>query len=143
MEAEAGWLMWHKTRQGLERARCKPVTLSKIGVIVKQKGDQRKLRLIHDLRRSGVNAKVATQERVVLPRANDAKDDVLGLIETCGAQRWEMFVLDFKDAFKQIKVHPAGHKHLAGQVAGKYFHYICIVLASNRVPWSGAALLRC
>ena len=143
MEAEAGWLMWHKTRQGLERACGKPVSLRKIGVIVKQKGDQRKLRLIHDLRRSGVNAKVATHERVVLPRANDARDDVLGLIETCGAQHWEMFVLDLKDAFKQIKLHPAEHKHLAGQAASKYFPYLCIVfgIKSGPLVWGRTAAL--
>ena len=69
---------------------------------------------------------------------------MLGLIETCRAQHWEMFLLDLKDAFKQIKLNPAEHKHLAGQVASKYFQYLCIVFGIRLAPpRSGAALQRC
>ena len=54
-----------------------------------------------------------------------------------------LFVLDFKDAFKQIKVHPAEHKYLAGQAAGKYFHYLCIVfgIKSGPLVWGRTAAL--
>ena len=72
----------------------------------KKKGEQLKLRLIHDLRRSGVNSRVSTHERVILRRIRDAKENILDLIDRCGAQQWEAYEFDFKDAFKQIQVHP-------------------------------------
>ena len=75
-----------------------------------------------------------TNGRVVLPRASDAKDDILGMVDQCGAQSWEMFVLDFKDAFKQIHVHASEQKHLAGQAMGKYFHYLNIVFGIKSGP---------
>ena len=76
------------------------------------------MRLIHDLRRFGINARVKTHERVVLQRASDVKEDVLDLIHRCGPQCWELFVLNFKDAFKQIRVHAAERKYLAGKALG-------------------------
>ena len=82
-----------------------------------------KLRLIHDLRRPRVNSRVSTQEWVILPRINDAGDNMLNLIDRCGAQRWEAFVLDFKDAFKQIKVHIDEHRYLAGTAIGGIFPF--------------------
>ena len=85
-------------------ARLGPVTYSRIGVVAKEKQGQLKLRLIHDLRRSGVNDKVVIQERVVLPRLEDAIKDALELIQAVGPEAWEGVVLDFADAFKQLVV---------------------------------------
>ena len=61
------------------------VTYSKIGVISKEKAGKQKLRLIHDLRRSGVNEKVQFKERAILPRIEDAIRDVLKIIRQVGA----------------------------------------------------------
>ena len=82
-ERDQGWLEWASTEQELE-ARLGPVTYSRIGVVAKEKQGQPKLRLIHDLRRSGVNAKVVIQERVVLPRLEDAIKNALELIQSVG-----------------------------------------------------------
>ena len=70
-ELDHDWLDWAPTEHVLE-ARHGPITCSRIGVIAKEKQGRLKLRLIHDLRRSGVNAKVAFEERVTLPRLDDA-----------------------------------------------------------------------
>ena len=47
-----------------------------IAVIAKVRNDVEKLRLILDLRRSGVNQKVKTSERLVLPRLVDLMNRV-------------------------------------------------------------------
>ena len=102
---QARWLTWPPTREQLERTPC-PITLNRIGVVAKQKVGSLKLRLIHDLRRSGVNQKVDFNERLVLPRLTDLKDDLLWLIDTVGYDNWECVVLDFADAFKNLRVYP-------------------------------------
>ena len=50
-ERAAKWLDWAPDLDTLER-RHGPVVRSKIGVIAKLKGERRKIRLVHDLRRS-------------------------------------------------------------------------------------------
>ena len=58
------------------------MALSSIGVIVKRKpGGGYKYRLVHDLRRSGVNSKITVLERLVLPRLKDAIEDAVSLFE--------------------------------------------------------------
>ena len=51
--------------------------LAKIGVIVKGA----KMRLIHDLRRNGTNARVTFQERLVLPRLKNLKAGIMDLFQ--------------------------------------------------------------
>eukprot|EP00971_Amphidinium_carterae_P076489 1510546-Amphidinium_carterae.1 len=43
-----------------------------------------KVRLIIDMRRSGVNKTVVTEERLVLPRLDDVAEDVKELLELGG-----------------------------------------------------------
>ena len=57
LERDRGWPDWAATLRELEE-RHGPITFSRIGVIAKEKQGRLKLRLIHDLCRSGVNAKV-------------------------------------------------------------------------------------
>ena len=66
-----------------------PIHRSKIGVIAKMKGGRRKIRLIHDLRRSGVNARIKTSERVVLPKLTDVVDSALSLMQKTGTTEIE------------------------------------------------------
>ena len=80
-EYRQGRILWRKTRAELCKLRG-GFTHNRIGVIAKLKDGKTKYRLVHDLRRSGVNSKVTTHERVILPRANDAKDDILGLADS-------------------------------------------------------------
>ena len=53
-EIESGWILWYPDEAAVVEAHG-PVTFSRIGAVAKEKGESLKLRLIHDLRRSGVN----------------------------------------------------------------------------------------
>ena len=70
---------------------------SKIAVIVKLKPDgTQKVRLVHDLSRSGVNHKVHLPERVVLPRLADVMEQSLRLLRDCtDGMEVKYMVLDF------------------------------------------------
>ena len=57
------------------------LVLSKIACIVSDKDGKQKVRLIHDLRGSAVNAKIHLQERLVLPRLSDVIIATLDLME--------------------------------------------------------------
>ena len=73
-------LDWASKRADLE-ALHGGLTCSKIGVVAKQKPDgSTKIRLIHDLRRSGINARITLHERIVLPRLTDVARDDLDLM---------------------------------------------------------------
>ena len=112
-------------------------------MIAKQKGGQLKVRLVHDLRRSGVNEKVVVQERVVLPRATDVVCDALDLMELHGTPEVEYFVLDFKDAFKQLTIAPVERKYLGGEALGGFFVYTVLVFGIKSGPliWGRVAAL--
>ena len=141
-EREKGWLEWSPTREPLDR-KYGPITQNRIGVIAKQKGDQLKLRLIHDLKRSGVNAKVQFQERLILPRLSDAKDDVLHAIKEAGHDNWECVVLDHADAFKQLRVEESERSHLGGRALNGWFVYACVLFGVKSGPllWGRHAAL--
>ena len=70
LEQEAGFLQWAATREELE-AEHGELVMSRVGCIISEKDGRRKIRLIHDLRRSLVNSKVTIRERLVLPRLSD------------------------------------------------------------------------
>ena len=64
-------------------------------------------RLIHDLKRSRVNRKARVPERSILPRLRDAVEACLRVVRSNDQeQQVELLVCDFKDAFKQLHVHP-------------------------------------
>lgn len=76
--------------------------LSKLGVIVKHQGEnqEKKTRIIWDLRESGLNNKCNPAERVVLPRLLDVVTDSLRLLKTEGAVTFA--AVDIKDAFHNV-----------------------------------------
>ena len=74
---------WRPTESALE-ADYGEVAYSSIGVIVKNSGPTQKIRLVHDLRRSGVNQRVRMADRVVLPRVQDVIDDILRIQSQLG-----------------------------------------------------------
>ena len=123
-EREAGYLEWFRTRRQMERklGKCWP---SKVAVLIKYAADGSilKVRLIHDLRRSGVNSKVRVQERLVLPRIGDALTDILELLEAFPGLEIEMETADFKDAFKQMRAGEPERKYLCGKALGGWFCY--------------------
>ena len=62
------------------RARLGEVVVSRMAAVLKVKPDgTRKVRLIVDMRRSGVNSFVKAHERVVLPRLRDAVSDAVAM----------------------------------------------------------------
>ena len=68
---------------------------------------------------------VQMSERVVLPRIGDVIADVLTLLEEVSdeGESWSQMVLDFLDAFKQMRVCEKEQKHLGGQGLGGFFLY--------------------
>ena len=120
--------------------------LSSIGVVVKRKPDgSYKYRLVHDLRRSGVNSKIKVLERLVLPRLKDAIDDAVSLFESGLLPQEEVLwlTLDFKDAFKQLPTKPTERRYLAGQADGQYFYYKTVLFGVRTGPlvWCRVAAL--
>ena len=118
-EEERRWLVWEPTREALE-AKVGPATVHRIGVIAKIRAGVEKLRLIHDLRRSGVNQRVKCKERLVLPRISDLMQDILDVIELAGPEGGECMILDFADAFRQLPVAENERRFLGGQALGGF-----------------------
>ena len=88
----------------------------------------KKVCLIHDLRRSAVNARIHLQERLVLPRMSDVISATLDLMETgYDVEHLSFLVADFSDAFKVLRTHPRERRFLAGRALGTYFVF-CTVL---------------
>ena len=107
-ERAAGWLEWSPTRMALED-KYGPITQSRIGVIAKTRQGVQKLRLIHGVKRSGVNTQVKSTERLILPKLADARDDVLHAITAARHEDWECAMLDHADAFNNCEwMRPSG-----------------------------------
>ncbi len=132
-EWQQGRLEWRQTRKALEKE-FGQITLSRIGVIAKVKNGALKLRLIHDLKRSGVNSQVSFKERIILPRLSDIVDDILALLEYSNDGTWDQMVLDFRDAFKQLPVHPSEQRFLGGAALGGYFIYKVVLFGIKSGP---------
>jgi hypothetical protein len=68
IELEKGFVEWSPNLASLEAKYGRLIPLA-IGFVVKQKlGAKKKVRLVHDLRRSLVNEQIACPERLILPR---------------------------------------------------------------------------
>ena len=70
-EIQKGFVKWSPSQKVLEQE-FGPLMISRLAAQVTQKGERTKTRLIHDLRRSKVNAMAKIPERIVLPRLVDA-----------------------------------------------------------------------
>ena len=77
-ERDKGFLRWNKVNNKLEKGRG-PLILSRVGAVVTFKNGKKKVRLIHDLRRSRVNPMVRVPERTILPRIEDAAFSMVGV----------------------------------------------------------------
>ena len=77
--------------------------LNKLGVIIKEKQNSRKARIIWDLKESGVNQLCSQGERILLPKLSDVVHDVLEIYRKGGRPRF--LAVDIRDAFHNI---PAG-----------------------------------
>jgi hypothetical protein len=123
-ELQEGYLVWRSTREELEEL-IGALVPAKIGVIVKIKADGSiKIRLIHDMKRSGTNGRIRVRERLVLPRIADIIESLKALLRSRRPHEvLQMLATDFKDAFKQIKTDPKEQRYLSGQALGGWFYY--------------------
>ena len=100
-ERVAGYLSTG-TKKDIEDVANGALEPSRVGVIVKSKSGTTKVRLIHDLSRSGVNHRIKVPERVILPRLSDVIEGAIVVLKARDDRNLvEFLVLDFKDAFKQ------------------------------------------
>ena len=123
------------------------LVLSKIACIVSDKDGKQKVRLIHDLRRSAVNAKIILRERLVLPRLCDVVQATLDLMEAgYDSDQLSFMVADFKDAFKMLKTNPSERRFLAGKALDSYFVFCTVLFGIGTGPlvWCrvAAAMMR-
>ena len=105
--------------------------------MAKEKLGELKVRPVHDLRRSGVNERVVVRERVVLPRVTDVVADTLDLQEEWPKCDVEYFVLDFKDAFKQLSLDPRERRYMGGEALGDFFVHRVLVFGIKSGPLIG------
>ena len=102
-EVRNGYVQWCANRAELEQE-VGALHLAKIAVVV----DGTKVRLIHDLRRNGTNARVTFWERLALPRVKDLITGIMELFQKqTSGEGVELLTLDFRDAFKQLHVVPS------------------------------------
>ncbi len=135
-------LRWFNTYQEMKQAAGGDVTLSKIGVIAKQKAEKMKLRLVHDLRRSGKNDEVKVDQRVVLPRLMDVVEDGLAVTsQVKDKSEYDHLCIDFSDAFKQLLLDEREWRHVGGAALGGFFFYIVLLfgIRSGPLVWGRVA----
>ena len=142
-EVANGFAEWSEDKSTLE-AKYGKLVQSSIGVIVKQKREVKKVRLVHDLRRSGINETIRFQERLVLPRLRDVVEDAMILYESKEKDEVvRLLSLDFKDAFKQLPVRHNEKRYLSGMAAGGFFVYHVVLFGIRTGPlvWARMAAL--
>ena len=127
-------------------------TISRLGLIVKEKPEGIKRRIIIDLRRSGGNQKATLPERLTLPRPRDAVStarDVFELRGHCqrheGPVTREMAVIDIQDAFMSLGVAPEELPHtLTPSLKEDEYYCFCALLFGYKTApllWSRTAAL--
>ena len=112
---------------------------SSIGIVAKASPEGGfKLRFIHDLKRSGINALIRYTERLVLPRLVDAERSILNLFDGMpDNEELELLVLDYTDAFKHLMVRNSEKRYLSGEFQGRWFAYERVLFGITTGPWSG------
>ena len=109
------------------------VVLSKFALITKYRADGTpKYRLIWDFLRSEVNEAIRLNERIVLPRLQDAVVDALCLLREHGLVEWA--VLDIQDAFHNILVRRAERRYTCGQFGGKVIVFFVLCMGGKSSP---------
>ena len=129
-------------------------TISRLGLIVKEKPEGKKRRIIIDLRRSDGNNKSHLPERLVLPRPLDAVEAIKGV--HAAANKYadqedvvrELVVIDISDAFMMLGLH---QKELAHTVtpsldsSEEFYIFPALLFGYRTAPllWSRTAALLC
>ena len=124
-------------------------TISKLGLILKEKPEGIKRRIILDLRRSGGNKKSTLPERLVLPRPQDALAsfrEVYAMRKRAPPEEKyarELVVIDISDAFMSLGLHQDELPHaLAPKVNSSGFYVFGALLFGYKTApllWSRVA----
>lgn len=119
--------------------------LTKMACIVKMKGGQEKVRIVVDMRRSGINGRMVLLERVVLPRVSDVAMSVHELLKSSGhGSTPEFFIADFKDAFYTLKLKESERANtvVKGNDGSYYImRCVCFGLACGPTLWGRMAAM--
>jgi hypothetical protein len=125
-------------------------TRSRLGLIIKEKPEGVKRRIILDLRRSGGNRKSTLPEKLVLPRPKDAVEmirDVYGRRQPHAAEGnfARELVIDISDAYMSLGLDPKELPHaLAPNVEnGDFYLFSAMLFGFKTAPlvWSRVAAL--
>ena len=126
-------------------------TISKLGLIIKEKPEGIKRRIILGLRRSGGNRKSQLPEKLVLPRPRDAMETIRSVFSMRRAHGGgdgyarELAVIDISDAFMSLGLHQDELPHaLAPNVANDDFYMFSAMLFGFKTAplvWSRVAAL--
>ena len=144
---ERGWALRKDTWADVV-ASVGDASLTKMACIVKMKQGREKVRIIVDMRRSGVNGRMSVHERVVLPRVSDVAKCLGELLKHAGGHDVpEFYIIDFSDAFYTLKLHPSERSHTVVKGNdGRYYILlsVCFGLCCGPLVWGrlAAALLR-
>ena len=113
--------------------------LTKLACIIKQKEGAEKVRLVVDMRRSGINGLMMLRERVILPRVSDVAESVHALFLKNGrSDDMEFFISDFKDAFYTLPRRLSERKYAVVKGHQSTFYLINVVsfgFACGPVLW--------
>jgi len=133
------------------RARLgKDVVPAKVAVIAKLRKDgTKKIRIIVDMLRAGINGRIKIRERVVLPRMSDLADAALDVMEEWS--QWgspleaqcELFAVDFEDAFYTMGIAEEERKYVVARGCKDWYAFKCVAfgLASGPLLWGRHAAL--
>lgn len=117
--------------------------LTPLACIVKESHGKEKVRLIVDMRRSGINGCMQLYERIVLPRVSDVAKSVQEMAEvTPSSHDVEFCVADFSDAFYTMTLHPDERKNVIVKDGLGSFYGIKVAsfgLASAPLLWGRLA----
>ena len=126
-------------------------TISRLGLIIKEKPEGIKRRIILDLRRSGGNRKAILPEKLVLPRPRDLLSTVRNIYAMQRAHSRdegyarELAVIDISDAFMSLAVDERELPHtLAPNVESEdYYMFVALLFGYKTAPllWSRVAAL--
>ena len=119
--------------------------LSKIGLIIKTKGNVRKVRMILDTKESNLKSCSAKSQRVLLPRLLDAIVQGMHVYSHCTiGEAMDWFVLDFSEAFWQMPLEPSERRYFCCRLVidgcTKFIVFLRTVQGSRGAPNSWARL---
>lgn len=117
--------------------------LTQLACIVKMKEGKEKVRLVVDMRRSGVNGQMQLLERVVLPRVPDVAKSCSELLKLAlKSDLLEFMICDFSDAFYTLKLHESERKWVVCKGLDSHYYVmrcICFGLANGPLSWGRLA----